>query len=133
MGAKVIEERTRRPSIWSVDAPHSPRSHDFFGPVKANSSRKASSNVVRGSTLIVRNEPLTVILTCMRTSVCACSVYVFIMFVDLLQNSRAHNSRSNAFWPVPSSARAIASLLSAWDLRQQFASEAIDFLPSVPY
>src|SRR5260370_8170420 len=129
MGAKVIEERTRRPSIWSVDAPHSPRSHDFLGPVKANSSRNASSNVVRGSTLIVRNDPLTVILTCMRTSVCACSVYVFITFVDLLQNSRAHNSRRNAFWAVPSSARAIASRISGWDLRQEVASEPIEFLP----
>src|SRR6266478_9591340 len=75
-----MHDRTRRPSIWTVHAPHSPRSHAFFGPVNANSSRNASRSVARGSTFSVRIEPLTVILTSMRKSLCDCAVYVFIMF-----------------------------------------------------
>src|SRR5437016_13090823 len=58
-----MQDRTRRPSIWTVHAPHSPRSHDFLGPVKANSSRNTSSRVVRGSTVSARTEPLTIMLT----------------------------------------------------------------------
>src|SRR6266481_589318 len=75
-----MHDRTRRPSIWTVHAPHSPRSHDFFGPVNANSSRNASRSVERGSTFSVRIEPLTVILKSMRKSLCDCAVCVFIMF-----------------------------------------------------
>ena len=38
-----------------------------FGPVKPNSSRNASSSVIRGSTASACIEPFTVILTCIRT------------------------------------------------------------------
>src|SRR5271169_1565272 len=78
MAARVMHDRIRRPSTWTVHAPHSPRSQDFLGPVKPNSSRNASRSVVRGSTLSVRGEPLTVILTSGRTSLCACAGYVVI-------------------------------------------------------
>src|SRR5690349_19646876 len=58
-----MQERTRRPPTWTVHAPHSPRSQAFFVPVKPSSSRNASSSVVRGSTIIARTWPLTVMLT----------------------------------------------------------------------
>src|SRR2546426_8894405 len=70
IAAKVMQERTRRPSTCTVHAPHSPRSHAFFVPVKPSSSRNAVSNVVRGSTVIVRTRPLTVMPTCTRASSC---------------------------------------------------------------
>src|SRR5580700_8929226 len=77
-----MHDRIRRPSTWTVHAPHSPRSQDFLGPVKPNSSRNGSRSVVRGSTLSVRGEPLTVILTSVRTSVWACG-YVVVIFLWL--------------------------------------------------
>src|SRR3989441_716521 len=78
IAARVMQERTLRPSTWTVHAPHSPRSHAFFVPVKPSSSRNASSNVVRGSTVMVRTRPLTVMLTVAR---------------DAHQNSVAHDDR----------------------------------------
>src|ERR1700704_3812166 len=63
IAASVMQARTRRPSTCTVQAPHSPRSQPFFVPVSPNSSRKASSSVVRGSTAIVRGSPLTVRFT----------------------------------------------------------------------
>jgi hypothetical protein len=61
--AKVMQDRTRRPSTWTVHAPHSPLSQPLFVPVSDSSSRSASSRVMRGSTMIVRAWPFTVTLT----------------------------------------------------------------------
>src|SRR5579862_3494685 len=79
-----MHDRIRRPSTWTVHAPHSPRSQDFLGPVRPNSSRNASRSVVRGSTLSLRGEPLTVILTSVRTSLCPGAGYVVVMFPGYL-------------------------------------------------
>src|SRR5271165_3606839 len=54
MAASVMQDSTRRPSTCTVHAPHSPRSHPFFVPVSASSSRKASSSVMRGSIVSAR-------------------------------------------------------------------------------
>jgi hypothetical protein len=59
----------RRPSTCTVQAPHSPRSQPFFVPVSASCSRKASSSVVRGSTVTVRGSPLTSSFTATRCRV----------------------------------------------------------------
>src|SRR5436853_1899273 len=91
-----MQDRTRRPSIWTVHAPHSPRSHDFLGPVKANSSRNASSSVVRGSTVIARTEPLTIMLTRMCMFTCPRPAWISAMVCPFLfefpeQLSEFHN------------------------------------------
>jgi hypothetical protein len=44
IAASIMQERTRRPSTCTVQAPHSPRSQPFFVPVNASCSRKASSS-----------------------------------------------------------------------------------------
>src|SRR5262245_21543951 len=49
--ASVRHDRTRRPSRSTVQAPHCPWSHPFFGPVRPIPSRTASSSVVRLSTV----------------------------------------------------------------------------------
>src|SRR5579862_9366682 len=76
-----MHDRTRRPSMCTVHAPHSPLSHDFLGPVKPNSSRKTSSRVVRGSTAKLRTTPLTFMLT---RTVSAWFVWVPIILSPLL-------------------------------------------------
>src|SRR5215813_5350637 len=63
IAAKVMQDSPRRPSTCTVHVPHSSRSHPFFVPVSAGSSRNASSSVMRGSTMIVQTRPLTVTLT----------------------------------------------------------------------
>src|ERR1700736_3951354 len=60
IATSVMQDKTRRPSMCTVQAPHSPRSHAFLVPVSPRFSRNASSSVVRGSTAIVRACPLTV-------------------------------------------------------------------------
>jgi hypothetical protein len=50
----VMQDKTRRPSMCTVHAPHSPRSHAYFVPVSANFSRSASRSVMRGPTVIAR-------------------------------------------------------------------------------
>jgi hypothetical protein len=55
MAARIMQDTTRRPSICTVQAPHSPRSHPFFVPVRLSCPRSASSSVVRGSSKMVRN------------------------------------------------------------------------------
>src|SRR3954465_7267146 len=49
----------RRPSAISVHAPHWPRSQPFFVPVSPSRSRRASSRVVRTSTVSRRPAPFT--------------------------------------------------------------------------
>ncbi len=58
MAARVMQDNTRRPSMWTVQAPHSPRSHPFFVPVNPTPSRNASSSVVRGSRRSCQSRPL---------------------------------------------------------------------------
>src|SRR5579862_6316710 len=91
-----MHDRIRRPSTWTVHAPHSPRSQDFLGPVKPNSSRNASRSVVRGSTLSVHSEPLTVIFSSVRTSLCACAGHVVVIFpvylLEILKPATAFRS-----------------------------------------
>jgi hypothetical protein len=59
LSANAMQELTRRPSTRTVQAPHCPRSHPFFVPVKLSRSRKRSSNVMRGSvSSISRCSPL---------------------------------------------------------------------------
>src|SRR5207248_1072463 len=57
--ASVRQERTRAPSTCTVHAPQEPRSQPFFVPLRRNSSRSASSNVVRGSMLSGWRRPFT--------------------------------------------------------------------------
>src|SRR6201987_4626022 len=56
----VKHDSTRLPSTWTVQAPQAPRSQPFFVPVKSKRSRRASSNVTRGSTFNLLGLPLTV-------------------------------------------------------------------------
>ena len=58
--ANVKHDSTRLPSTWTVQAPQAPRSQPFFVPVKSKRSRRASSNVTRGSTFNLLGLPLTV-------------------------------------------------------------------------
>src|SRR5216684_1202713 len=78
MAASAMHDTMRRPSICTVQAPHSPRSQPFFVPVSPSSSRNASSSVMRGSTISVRAWPLTTMLTGTRaalgSAVCSDSV-----------------------------------------------------------
>ena len=50
---------TRLPSISTVQAPHWPRPQPFFEPVRCRCSRRASSSVVRGSSVSRCSVPLT--------------------------------------------------------------------------
>src|SRR6266581_979128 len=50
---------TRLPSISTVQAPHWPSPQPFFEPVRCRCSRRASSSVVRGSSLSRCSVPLT--------------------------------------------------------------------------
>src|SRR5437773_8015971 len=49
--ANERHDLTRLPSINTVHAPHWPRPQPFFEPLRCRCSRKASSSVVRGSSL----------------------------------------------------------------------------------
>ena len=56
--ASVMQASTRRPSMCTVQAPHSPRSQPFFVPVRPRRSRNASRRVERTSTVALRTAPL---------------------------------------------------------------------------
>ena len=62
VAASVRHDSTRRPSTWTVQAPHWPRSQPFLEPVSPSRSRSASSSVTRGSTVSLRRSPLTVVV-----------------------------------------------------------------------
>src|SRR6266566_1073600 len=59
IAASVMQASTGRPSTCTVQAPHSPRSHPFFVPVRPSRSRSVSSSVARGSSASRWSSPLT--------------------------------------------------------------------------
>ena len=58
--ANTQHELTARPSMMTVQAPHSPRSQPFFAPVRCARSRSTCRSVSRGSTVNARLSPLSV-------------------------------------------------------------------------
>src|ERR1700751_3349635 len=56
--ARVRQELTRRPLMWTVHAPHWPWSQPFLVPVRSRCSRSASSRVVQGAMSSDRAWPL---------------------------------------------------------------------------
>ena len=58
--ANTQHELTARPSMMTVQAPHSPRSQPFFAPVRCARSRSTCRSVSCGSTVNARLSPLSV-------------------------------------------------------------------------
>src|SRR5260370_36284098 len=98
--AKERQEFTRRPLIWTVQAPHWPWSQPFLVPGRLRFSRRQSRRVVRGAISRRWSFPLT-----RRGTVVAPSAAAPASCAVGAGDGSGEARRGGAVWAVPAGAR----------------------------